>query len=267
MEQKIKELWSKKATNKDLFTRLLYIVTAIVVFFWFSYGITILWNHNLGNEVAANRAYLVEINGNIQNLPAPSQIQIGKTSGIVDELVYKYQSVVDSTDSPAISNGSIFSLGPNYFKINDQNNRAVKDVLQISDGLKRITNLLKVTKKFLQYNPQIDLEPVVNSQETDSSERANRTADGIETTVEQLSKIDHENAGAISATLKPLVEQARKLTATNAPEWYKTVETAQQRVITILDDEFDKQTNSSKQKLADLSQKYLDLKPANNVAR
>lgn len=260
MIRKIYALLLRKYGSQESLRKLLYIATAAVVMYWAGFGIVSYWRNSLTLVAAENHAYLVELNGQLQNLAKPNQLKIGVTSGNADEIIHEYQAVLKTISPPKLSGGSFISHGWFSYKITELNNTTSPELSQMAAQLRETTSILIATKKILQYNPQIDLVPIATGQEPDPTERVNRTADGIQTTVDDLSKINHANAKRISDIVKPLVAQARSITAANASEWYIAVESVQQSIVTIIHDDFTKQLASNTQMLISFYQKYLELK-------
>lgn len=250
---------NKNLSNIQL-KSILYVITAIAAVYLVGYVVTLYWTGKLNTKAAENHAHLVELRGQLQNLPRPNQLQIGVTSGNADEMISRYQSVLKTMDSNNLQKARFLTHGWSSGKTSELNNNTATELSRMATEFREMTDILVASKKFLQYNPQIDLSPIVDGQETDSTERVNRTADGIQATVDELSKIKTANAKKISDIIEPLVAKVRAVTASNAPEWYELVQTAQQNIVKIINDDFVKQLADDTQILTELSQKYLELR-------
>ncbi len=260
LSQKIRRFFPIRLQQKR-YTTLLYGAVAITAICWIGYGVMHFWSSNLRNDAAANHAVLVDLNKRLHGLPSLDKLQVGATAGNADEILYKYQETSKFIKELPLVNSSFFSHGFSTSKFLRSNKDTQSELAKIGTELNETTETLTTAKKFLQYDPKSDMAPIVSGQETDASERVQRTTAGLASTSDKLSKFHRPNASAIADIIKPLTIQAQSLTAANAPIWYTTVASAQQRTVTVLNDTSAPQVTAAERNINTLCAAYLSLKP------
>lgn len=181
-------------------------------------------------------ALLYQLNSEIQNLPEPSTIKAGKTSGNAAGVLTKYQRTIDDLreadkmiQPPALPNFLIFWKRGDMARIKTEASIALNGA---ADDLQRVTDALKTAKKFIEYAPLADLGGI--GKEEDSAERLDRTKEGMLQTAKELREIDFEHAQAMAGLIPPLAQQVPGLKEATLPAWSAAVLKSQSEQVAIL---------------------------------
>jgi hypothetical protein len=246
-----------KASNHKL--KILYILFAIVLAGWLVIVIHNYWQSNAKVIGANNSAELVAVNNGLQNLPKPASIEPGKTSGNLSATISNYLSAQQSIKNSANNLGGdyIFNVGLKAFKLNSTNNSSKATLTEINSNLDRSYNALSITQKIIEYNPGIDLKPLIDGQENGSNERLTRTEQGIIQIIDELNNSNIAYKNDLLAIISPLQPKVMLITPSNVTSWQKEVLEAQKAVIKIINDDFNSSVNTSSSTLTNLSQDYL----------
>lgn len=248
---------SSKTKQKKI-KNALYLAVFIALFGWLIFWVFSYWNNNAANTKSANNAVVVQTNNGLQNLAKPNVIVPGQTSGNANPLISNYLAAQKQITEQYLEGANFFLHGQYTFKISSLNKQAYGQFKQSSDDIYEITNIITATQKFLEYNPKVDLAPLLNGDESGSNERLDRTKNGLNDVLNAVKASGYSQSQQIEAQISPLLTKVDQITQQNAPQWYKEVEDAQKAILTLINDDFNNHISESSNKLSEIAESYLD---------
>ena len=246
----------KKAKFKA--QNVLYILATIVLLGWLVFFVFGYWGKNSSATKSTNSAVVTQINNGLQNLSKPNVITPSQTSGNANPLISNYLAAQKQITEQYLESANIFLHGGSTFKISSLNGQAYQQFNKSSNDLYEITNIITATQKFMEYNPQIDLVPLLAGDESGSNERLERTKNGINDVINSVKSSGYGKSKEIEAILAPLPNKVGAISKENASQWYKEVESAQKAILVIINDDFNTRISSSYSVLSEIAKSYLE---------
>ena len=239
----------------------LYISFGVICAIWIVYGVNQYWHNSYTKLLSQNAAILTETSADIKNLDQPITITPSRTSTTLPALVTSYQTLVKQINQTNLGNTNLFITGfyglGDVKALNDASNaRLVSTEAILTDTIDGLT----AVRKFIEYDPATDLQPYVNGEETDASERLSRTQEGIKQVIADVKKASLPYSNDVAALLTPLAKEATNVTPATAKAWEEQVLKAQQAILKLVQDNQESALNTSANKLDELAAEYLALK-------
>lgn len=236
----------------------LYVAFVLIATFWIIYGVQRFWASNINRTAAANHAEVISVRDKVRSFNHLLDMPKGYDHITIDQATSSYQSLCQKDLSLPLSGASLVTHGLTSAKISNLNKQAASNVKEIKTTACSTAELLTAVRKFMLYDPQADLTPLLNGSEQ-STDRLIIAAKGIATLADEVKSKNVTQAKTISDWLQAISGQARTTSAVDAAVWCKSVAETQNNILQVI-----KQTasplNYQDAALSGIAQSYLSLR-------
>jgi hypothetical protein len=191
-------------------------------------------NHLIQIQAAHQQAR--QLQNKLASLPAPEKILPGERDSVLRTLINEaYALEADTQSSPELpGRWKIAVHNGNYIADTDSSHALDEAYRAVNDNMQHHKAVLEALTPILEYNPQADLmDPSLDSSAI--TQRLTEAQEGLDSIHSQLLKLSHpndENLGELLPLINSLKQSAEETNSSNKQQWYDSVRTTQEKIIT-----------------------------------